>query len=80
MTEFIERKNNLLKQAHDDLAKISEIGAICENVEFSKASAATAFIRLVGDAIGRLTLNRYEMLHASNIELPEAEQGAEDGN
>ena len=80
MTEFIERKNNLLKQAHDDLAKISEIGAICENVEFSKASAATAFIRLVGDAIGRLTLNRYEILHESNMTLPEAEQGAEDGN
>lgn len=32
MTEFIERKNVLLKQAHDDLAKISEIGAICEDV------------------------------------------------
>lgn len=80
MTEFIERKNNLLKQAGDDLVKIAEIGAVCENVEFSKASAATAFIRLVGDAIGRLTLNRYEILHAANIALPEAEQGAEDGN
>lgn len=80
MTELIERKNNLLKQAGDDLVKISEIGAICEDVEFSKASAATAFIRLVGDAIGRLTLNRYEILHAANISLPEAEQGAEDGN
>lgn len=77
---MIERKNVLLKQAHDDLAKISEIVAICENVEFSNASAATAFIRLVGDAIGRLTLNRYEILHEANIELPEAEQGAEDGN
>lgn len=80
MTELIERKNNLLKQAGDDLNKISEIGAICENAEFSKASAATAFIRLVGDAIGRLTMNRYEILHEANIELPEAEQGAEDGN
>ena len=80
MTELIERKNNLLKQAGDDLVKIAEIGAVCENVEFSKASAATAFIRLVGDAIGRLTLNRYEILHESNMTLPEAEQGAEDGN
>lgn len=80
MTEQIERKNNLLKQAHDDLAKISEIGAICEDVEFSKASAATGLIHLIGDCLGRLSVDRYEMLHESNIALPEAEQGAEDGD
>lgn len=80
MTELIERKNILLKQAHDDLAKISEIGAICENAEFSNASAATGFIHLIGDCLGRLSVDRYEMLHEANISLPEAEQGAEDGN
>jgi hypothetical protein len=80
MTELIERKNILLKQAGDDLAKISEIGAICENAEFSSASAATGLIHLIGDCLGRITVDRYEMLHESNIALPEAEHGAEDGN
>lgn len=80
MTELIERKNNLLKQAGDDLNKISEIGAICENAEFSSASAATGFIHLIGDNLGRISVDRYEMIHESNISLPEAEQGAEDGN
>lgn len=80
MTELIERKNTLLKQAHDDLAKISEIGAICENAEFSSASAATGFIHLIGDYLGRLSVDRYEMLHESNMALPEAGQGAEDGD
>ena len=78
--EMIARKNAILKESYEKLAKVEEIRLLCEDVSFTKVSSATRFIRLLGDALGQITFNRYDMLEEANYSLPEPEQVLEDEN
>lgn len=72
--KMIDRKNALLKQSYDTHTNIRDLATMCKDVEFSETEAANIFIRTVGETLRRLTIFRYELLHESEIALPEAEE------
>lgn len=74
MEEMIKRKNALLEQGYDSLNQIEEIAILCTDVFFTNVNSAQSFIRLVADALGRLTADKYDMLQEANNLIPEPEQ------
>lgn len=75
--DMIANKNTLLRQAFDTLTNIRELSTMCKGVDFFDTDASNVFIRTTGETLRRLTLNRFDFIHESNIALPEAEEADE---
>lgn len=74
MEEMIKRKNALLEQGYASLSQIEEIAMLCTNVHFTNVYSAHIFLSLVGDALRRLTVDKYDLLQEANNFIPEPEQ------
>lgn len=53
---------------------------LCTDVLFKNVNSAQIFLSLVGDVLGRIAADRYDMLQEANNLIPEPEQVLEDEN
>ena len=76
-SDMIANKNTLLRQAFDTCSNIKKLSIMCKDVRFVDAEAANIFIRTMGATLQREVLTRWDLLHESQIALPEAEEAEE---
>ena len=76
-SDMIANKNTLLRQAFDTCSNIKKLSIMCKDVHFEDAEAANIFIRTMGATLHREVLTRWDLLHESQIALPEAEEADE---
>ena len=76
-SDMIANKNTLLRQAFDTCSNIKKLSIMCKDVHFEDAEAANIFIRTMGATLHREVLTRWDLLHESQIALPEAEEAEE---
>ncbi len=76
-SDMIANKNTLLRQAFDTCSNIKKLSIMCKDVHFEDVEAANIFIRTMGATLHREVLNRWDLLHESQIALPEAEEAEE---
>ena len=72
MEEMINRKNELLLEASKKLIDVADVARMLEGVDFSNATSARTFCKVVGEYLRDTSYGAYNMRNEADKALPEA--------